>query len=79
MRISMIPANRLMIDNAIVAFRSFIILFALIIPITPTGIPTKKIRILPQIPIYSNNLNKELEFRTLVGVLPQQLSPYVAM
>ena len=69
----MLPADKLMIDNTIVVFRSFIILFALIIPITPTGIPASNIRTLPKIPIVSSRLNKELEFKIFVGVLDHQI------
>ena len=72
MRISIFPAAKLMIDNTKVVFLSFIILFALIIPIIPTGIPTSKIMPLPPMPIISSSLNKELEFRMFVGVLDHQ-------
>ena len=68
----MLPAAKLMIDNTRVVFLSFIILFAIIIPIIPTGIPTSKIMPLPPMPIISSNLNKELEFRMFVGVLDHQ-------
>ncbi len=68
----MLPAAKLMIDNTRVVFLSFIILFAIIIPIIPTGIPTNKIMPLPQMTIIFSNLNKELEFRMFVGVLDHQ-------
>ena len=73
MRISISPAMIFKIDNIIVAFLNLSILFALIIPKTPTGIPAKSISMLPQIPAPSNNLNNKLEFKTFVEVVDQQI------
>ena len=56
-----------------VIFRNFIIFFALIIPTIPTGIPIKNIRPLPKIAISHKVSNKELEFKTFVGVVPLQI------
>ena len=70
----MLPATKLMIDNAIVALHNFVILLAYIIPIIPTGMSTHKIMALPQIPMVSSNLNKELEFRMFVGVEDHHIS-----
>ena len=57
----------------IVAVRRFSIPFAFLRPMTPIGTPVKKIRVLPRNPMVSNNLNRELEFRILVGVMLHQI------
>ena len=79
MRISMLPATKLMIDNTKVVFLSFIILLALIIPIIPAGIPINKIMPLPQMPTVSSNLYRELEFKTFVGVVDHQMTKGITM
>ena len=79
MRISMLPATKLMIDNTKVVFLSFIILLALIIPIIPAGIPINKIMPLPQMPTVSSNLYRELEFKTFVGVVDHQITKGINM
>ena len=75
----MLPATKLMIDNTKVVFLSFIILFALIIPIIPAGIPINKIMPLPQMPTVSSNLYRELEFKTFVGVVDHQMTKGITM
>ncbi len=67
--ISKRPAVKFKPDNTIVAIRSFSNRLDNTIPIIPAGIPIKKMRVLALDPIVSNNLNRELEFITLVGVL----------
>ena len=62
-----------MSDNTIVGIRCFPNSFAFIIPMSPTGIPAKKISVLPPIPTYSNNPNRKLEFRIFVGVILHQI------
>ena len=71
--ISIIPIDKLRIDNTIVAVLIFFILFVVNIPIIPTGIPAKSIITLPITPISSNNFNGKLEFKTFVEVTLQQI------
>ena len=79
MRISMLPATKLMIDNTKVVFLSFIIFLALIIPIIPAGIPINKIMPLPEMPTVASNLYNELEFKTFVGVADHQITKGITM
>ena len=73
MRISMLPTDKLMMDKMKVGFRNCSILFDMIIPMIPTGIPASN-KMPPQIPTTSNNLYMALEFKTLVGVKDHQIT-----
>ena len=71
---SMIPADKLTIDNTIVGVRNLRFLGALQSPSIPSGMPAKNIIVPPHNPISSNNPNKKFEFKRFVGVIDQQIT-----
>ena len=56
-----------------VGFRNCSILFDMIIPMIPTGIPASN-KMPPKIPTTSNNLYMALEFKTLVEVKAHRIT-----